>query len=79
MVPIEKQKTFIDLFQNINIPVILVVGSYLGTISHTLTALDNLHKRNIKIINVVINEGKNRIKNFLKKIQCFLKLVLKIK
>ena len=62
MVPIEKQKTFIDLFQHINTPVILVVGSYLGTVSHTLSALDNLHKRNIKVINVVINEGINRNK-----------------
>ena len=57
MVPIEKQKTFIDLFKDTNFPVILVVGSYLGTISHTLSAMDNLSKRNIKIISIVINEG----------------------
>ena len=57
MVPIEKKKTFIDLFKDTNFPVILVAGSYLGTISHTLSAIDNLSNRNIKIINIVINEG----------------------
>ena len=51
--------------ENDNIPVILVVGSYLGTVSHTLSALDNLHKRNIKVISVVINEGiKSNKKSF---------------
>ena len=54
-----EEKTFIDLFKDINSPVILVVGSYLGTISHTLSAIDNLTKRNIKIINIVLNEGVN--------------------
>ena len=34
-----------------------MVGSYLGTISHTLSALDNLNKRNIKTVNIVLNEG----------------------
>ena len=79
MVPIEKQKTFIDLFQHINIPVILVVGSYLGTISHTLSALDNLHKRDIKIINVVINEGKNSNKKAFKENTLLLKASIKNK
>ena len=79
MVPIEKQKTFIDLFQTINIPVILVVGSYLGTVSHTLSALDNLHKRNIKVINVVINEGINCNKKALTENTSLLKASIKNK
>ena len=57
MVPIERHKTFIDLFKDINVPVILLVGSYLGTVSHTLSAVDNLNQRKIKIINIVLNEG----------------------
>ena len=57
MVPIDKHKTFIDLFEDLSFPVVLIVGSYLGTISHTLSALDNLNKRNIKTINIVLNEG----------------------
>ena len=57
MVPIDKHKTFIDLFEDLSFPVVLIVGSYLGTISHTLSALENLNKRNIKTINIVLNEG----------------------
>ncbi len=64
MVPLEKHKTFIDLFEDISFPVVLLVGSYLGTISHTLSALDNLNKRNIKIINIVLNEGIKSNKKF---------------
>jgi dethiobiotin synthetase len=36
--------------------VILVAGSYLGTISHTLSALDVLARRNLKVAAVVVNE-----------------------
>ena len=79
MVPIEKQKTFTDLFQHINTPVILVVGSYLGTVSHTLSALDNLHKRDIKVINVVINEGKNSNKKAFTENTLLLKASIKNK
>ena len=63
MVPIEKQKSFLDLFKEINIPIILLAGSYLGTISHTLTALECLYKNNVDVINIVFNEGykKNRV------------------
>ena len=57
MVPIERHNTFIDLFKDINFPVILLVGSYLGTVSHTLSAIDNLNQRKIQIINIVLNEG----------------------
>ncbi|MBF96495.1 MAG: dethiobiotin synthase [Pelagibacterales bacterium] len=57
MVPIEKRKTFIDLFKDLKFPIILVAGNYLGTISHTLSAIENLKNNNIEIINIVFNEG----------------------
>ena len=57
MVPIQGKKTFLDLFRDLNIPVILVVGSYLGTISHTLSAIENLYNNNVKLINIIFNEG----------------------
>ena len=38
-------------------PLILVVGSYLGTISHTLTALEVLARRNLPIAALVINQS----------------------
>ena len=63
MVPIERKKNFLDLFKSLKIPVILVVGSYLGTISHTLSALENLCNYNIRVINIIFNEGDKKNKN----------------
>ena len=42
MVPLDAQHTVLDWMAAL-LPVLLVVGGYLGTISHTLTALDVLH------------------------------------
>ena len=41
----------------LRIPVLLVAGSYLGTISHTLTALHVLAQRNLDIAGVVVSES----------------------
>ncbi len=60
MVPIQKRKTFINLFKELRMPVILIVGSYLGTISHTLSAYENLKTNKIDIINIIINEGNKK-------------------
>ena len=38
-VPIEKNKTIFDLIKDTNSFVILVVGNYLGSISHTMALL----------------------------------------
>ena len=40
----------------LDIPLVLVAGSYLGSLSHTLTALDALRRRNLDIKAVVVNE-----------------------
>jgi dethiobiotin synthetase len=41
----------------LKIPVLLVVGGYLGTISHTLTALDVLTQRDLKVAAIVVSES----------------------
>ena len=41
----------------LGIPIILVVGGYLGTISHTLTALDVLAQRKLSIAAIVVAES----------------------
>ena len=61
MVPINKEKTFLDLMQEVNLPVILVTGSYLGTISHTLTAINALKSRDIDIHKIIINESEGGV------------------
>ena len=57
MVPIEKIKTLLDLMKDLNSKVVLVVGNYLGSVSHTLSAIQNLQYANLQIINIIINEN----------------------
>ena len=56
MVPLDGERTILDVMMTLQIPLILVAGSYLGTISHTLTALDALYRRGLKVLAVVISE-----------------------
>ena len=57
MVPINHGKTFLDLMEEVNIPVILVAGSYLGSISHTLTAINALKSRDLDVHKIILNES----------------------
>lgn len=57
MVPIGKPRTTLDWMLALNLPVIVVGGSYLGAISHMLTAVDVLLRRNLRIAAVIINES----------------------
>jgi dethiobiotin synthetase len=55
MTPINNKCTYLDLMERLKIPVILVTGNYLGTISHTLTALKCLESRNVEIAKIIFN------------------------
>ena len=57
MVPLDATHTVLDWMSELCAPVLLVAGSYLGTISHTLTALRVLAQRNLDIAAVVISES----------------------
>jgi dethiobiotin synthetase len=57
MVPLDEHRTVLDLMSVLRIPVILVAGSYVGTISHSLTALEVLARRNIDIAAIVVSES----------------------
>jgi dethiobiotin synthetase len=56
MVPLDARHTVLDWMGALKLPPILVAGSYLGTISHTLTALDALAHRKLKVAAIVIND-----------------------
>jgi dethiobiotin synthetase len=56
MVPFDALHTVLDLVAALRIPVVLVTGSYLGSISHTLTALDALERRGAAVGTLVVNE-----------------------
>jgi dethiobiotin synthetase len=57
MVPIDTGHTVLDWMAALGIPLLLVVGGYLGTISHTLTALDVLTQRKLAIAAIVVSES----------------------
>jgi dethiobiotin synthetase len=56
MVPLDERHTVLDWMAELRLPVVLVTGSYLGTISHTLTALGALRQRRLPILAVVVSE-----------------------
>jgi dethiobiotin synthetase len=56
MVPLDGQRTILDVMMALQLPLILVVGSYLGTISHTLTALDALFRRDMSVLAIIVSE-----------------------
>jgi dethiobiotin synthetase len=57
MVPLDDNRTVLDLMTQLRLPILLVAGSYVGTISHTLTALQVLVRRNLDVAAVVVSES----------------------
>jgi dethiobiotin synthetase len=56
MVPLDDRHTVLDWMIEIDLPLILVAGSYVGTLSHTLSALDVLDRNDLKVAAVVVSE-----------------------
>src|SRR5690606_2979573 len=57
MVPVDEKHTVLDWIAELRIPALLVAGSYLGTLSHTLTAAGMLVARGCALAGVVVNES----------------------
>jgi dethiobiotin synthetase len=56
MVPLDARRTVLDWMSALKLPLLLVAGSYLGSISHALTCLDVLKRRELSVRAVVVNE-----------------------
>ncbi len=56
MVPLDSERTILDVMMALQVPLILVAGSYLGSISHTLTAVDALYRRSMKVMAIIVSE-----------------------
>lgn len=59
LVPLTKQLLMIDFIKKLNIPVILVARSSLGTINHTLLSIRALKNEGIPILGVIMNNKLN--------------------
>ena len=57
MSPLTSDGTCLDLMRRLGLPVLLVGGSYLGAISHTLTALETLRAHGLAVAAVVVSEA----------------------
>ncbi len=56
MVPLDHENTVLDWIAELDIPSILVAGSYLGSISHTLTAAEILDSQECELTTIVVSE-----------------------
>jgi dethiobiotin synthetase len=57
MAPIDHRHVMRDWIATLGIPALLVTGSYLGTISHTLTALVALREKGIQVTAAIVAES----------------------
>jgi dethiobiotin synthetase len=57
MVPLDASHTVLVWIAALGAPTLLVVGSYLGTLSHTLTAVTALRERGATLLAVVVSES----------------------
>jgi dethiobiotin synthase len=55
MVPLGEQSYVIDLARDLDLPLILVARSTLGTINHTLLSLEAIRRRGLPLAGVIIN------------------------
>lgn len=56
MSPVTNDKLHMDLITDLGLPAILVTAGYLGAVSHTLTALDALNRRNIPVAALIVSQ-----------------------
>jgi dethiobiotin synthetase len=56
MTPLDGHRTTLDVMMALQLPVILVTGTYRGAISHTLTALDSLFRRDMNVLATIVSE-----------------------
>jgi len=57
MAPLDEEHTVLDWIEALEIEAMLVAGTYLGALSHTLTALAALAQREIPVFAVIVNES----------------------
>lgn len=64
MVPVYRKYLFLDLIKDLNLPVIIVARSVLGTINHTLLTIEAARSKGLRILGVIINHS-SKIKDDL--------------
>lgn len=60
LVPLNQRDYILDLMRQLQLPVVLVARSSLGTINHTLLSIEQLRRAELPICGVVLNGPKNQ-------------------
>ncbi len=61
MVPLDERHTVLDWMAALGWPILVVGGTYLGAISHTLTALEAMQRRALAPLALVVNENEGGV------------------
>lgn len=61
MVPLNEDQFMVDLMKYLDLPVLLVARSGLGTINHSLLSLEKLRECGLNVFGVVLNGPKNPV------------------
>ncbi len=59
MVPLNETHLMLDLMKKLDIPVLLVARSELGTINHTLLSLEQMRRHGVEVFGVIMNGPRN--------------------
>ena len=74
MTPISAEKTFLDLAVALKIPTLLVSSNYVGSINHTLCAIEALKSRKLSPEKIIVNENfssQTKTKDLIKTLEKF--------
>jgi dethiobiotin synthetase len=56
MTPLDADRTILDVMMALRLPLILITGSYPAAVSHALTALDSLFRRDMTVLATIVSE-----------------------
>lgn len=56
MSPLTDDRLQLDLMTDLGLPVLLVTAAYLGSVSHTLTAIDAIHARGLTLAGIAVSQ-----------------------
>ena len=61
MVPLDERHTVLDWMTALDWPILLVCGTYLGSISHTFSAVSVLQAKNLPLAGIIVSESENGV------------------
>jgi len=67
MVPLREDYLYLDLANDLKLPIVIVARPSLGTINHTLLTIEAIKRRRLKLAGIIINYASNQKKELAEK------------